>query len=116
MFDYNIKPKYNLGDRINDCVIVGIIAPDISQFSSPDKDPINIYKEDKNWRSKWTYIIKYDNPIKPMTIEDFQNIYPDREYVDIEAMYASCPFFTYLSMIESSLDKKTKEVKNGQAD
>lgn len=106
MFDYNIKPKYNLGDRINDCVVVGIVSPIVSQFNNPNKDISNIYKEDSNWRNKWTYIIEYDNPIKPLSIEDLQNLYPNKEYVDIENIYNSYPYFKYISVIEASLNKK----------
>lgn len=95
-----------LNEKVDDYTIVGIVTSEIFIMQCPSKDFTNLDKADKDWRQKPVYIVKFDTPRKNASIEDLQRLYPDMNYVDIEAIYNSLPLYQYQNLIASLVEKR----------
>lgn len=104
-----MQPKYNILQRMKNATVVSIYTAEMYAMLYPNSDYTNWDRADPRWREKFIYTLKYDEPMKPVSIEDLQNTMPDATYKDLENIYKAYPTYQYIAVPEEVLNKSLNE-------
>ena len=100
-----------IGQKINNMEIIGLTKADEYAVIHPSVNYENWDKQVPTWRKGLICTIKLDTPRKPLTIEDLQFNYPDKNYEEIEGIYEAMPTYKYITMPEQMIINEMEEIK-----
>ena len=98
-----IKPSFGLMDQVESGMIIGVLDPKLYVTMYPNA-VYDIWNKDyKDWHSKPVYYVKLNNPQKSMTLEDVQELNPEKDFWTIQQMYEAMPLVPIVIMPQDAI-------------
>ena len=99
------KPKFEIGQEVENGIICAVYTARFYTLMNDRYSYDSWTKLNQKWIEKFVYTIKLNNPTKNCSFEEYQEFYPEIDYVILEEKYNALPLYSYIHVPEMIINE-----------